>query len=1102
MRLHRALRWMLICAVVSFDVCICAARASATVDTSASVTSYVNPFIGTDAIGRTFPGADVPFGMVQWSPDTSSWSPGGYTYTDSTIKGFSLTHLSGTGCSVYQDIPFMPFVGQLSVSPATHPSAYASTFSHAAEQATPGFYGVQLGSGVQVRLTVTPRTGFGTFAYPATTAAQMLINAGGSVNGDNVASVQIMTDTNEVVGSASSNGFCGRATPYTVYFAAQFSRPFASSGFGTWNGGTVTPGSITSQGSRSGAYVTFDTTQEPAVFVKVGLSFVSVQNALANIQAEDPNPLTGAGFDAVRTAADSTWSTMLSHITVSGGTDMDKQTFYTALYHSLLQPNVFSDANGQYIGFDNQIHTATYTDNVGQTVPYTQYANYSGWDIYRTEIPLLALLAPQETDDMMQSLVEDAQQSGWLPRWALANNDADVMVGDPADPMLAGAYAFGATHFDTTTALQTMIKGATQSGASSTGYVERPDLGDYLTYGYVPQDHDLWYPASKTLEYATADFATAQFARAFGDVTTYTTLMQRAQNWQNLYNPASGYIEPRQSDGTFPSPYDPVQGDGFIEGNSTQYTWMIPFNLHALFNAMGGNQQVASRLDAFFGQLNAGLNSPYAWLGNEPSLETPWEYDFAGEPWRTQEVVRQALLQLFNPSFTGLPGNDDLGTTSAWYVWAALGLYPETPGVGNLVIGSPLFPLTTLHLAGGDVTIAAPAAADTTPYVQSMMVNGQPYAKPWLPYAILANGATLQYTLGDMPNTAWSVAASDAPPSFDTGEAPALGYITPSSIVTMTAASSASFQFAVRNVTDAPLSGQWSATAPEGLQLSQSAGAFSVSGAAEQVQSLAVSIAPGTARGRYIIPFHAQATSSIPGRMAALPPVDLQVVVEAANTPTATPGQQADTPTTLAPTATPIPPVDTATSTPPVPINTALQPTPAAPTPTPSSTRSVSPAMPTRTATVVPAHVSPSATPAAPLRKHKHAAMTSRKHARLLRLRLTVRVLYATIRPGGSEILLVQTAPGARVSAAIIVAHHDKRPRVHMMLHNDRHGHWRVLIVVSIHSGVGTEHVAVTAKLGPRHTRVSRAFRVVNKKPAHRIAPTGRSKVQRRTRHH
>jgi predicted alpha-1,2-mannosidase len=704
----------------------------------------------------------------------------------------------------------------------------------------------------------------------------MLINVGGSVNGDSDASAQIVGN-DEVTGSASSTGFCGRATPYTVYFAAQFSRPFTS--FGTWNGATVSPGSTTTTGGQAGAYVTFDTTQDPMVLVKVGVSFVSVQNAVLNLRTEHPSALTSAGFDAVHTAAGATWNAMLSRIQISGGTAADEQRFYTALYHALLHPNVFSDVNGQYPGFDHQVHS---------TQAYTQYANYSGWDIYRTDIPLLALLAPRETGDMMQSLVADAQQSGWLPRWAVANDHAGVMVGDPADPIIAGAYAFGATHFDTGAALQAMIKGATQSGAAPRGYVERPHLRDYVDFGYIPRDHDGW-SAARTLEYSTADFSIAQFAQALGDTATFNTFMRRAQSWQNLFNPATGYIQPRLSDGEFVSNFNPASGDGYIEGNGAQYTWMVPYNLHALFNAMGGNQRVAGRLDSFFTQLNAGPDAPYSWLGNEPDLEAPWAYDFAGAPWRTQAVVRQAMNQLFSPHPGGLPGNDDLGTVSAWYVWAALGLYPEIPGVGDLVIGSPLFPQITLHLAHGEVTITAPGASDTTPYVQSLTVDCQPYSKPWLPLAAIAKGATLQFTLGTTPNSAWGADRADAPPSFAIGEAPAIGFTSSGNgdAITVTAGSSQSFQLGVQGVTDAPLVVQWSASPPSGLQLDATTGTVAVSSAASRTHVLTVAASISVPPGDYIIPFHLHAVPSGQGTAIAMPPMDVEVVVNSPP-PTAT----------------------------------------------------------------------------------------------------------------------------------------------------------------------------------------------------------------------
>src|SRR5919202_3275885 len=392
---------------------------------------YVNPFVGTDG-GNTFPGAAVPFGMVQWSPDTLNGSIGGYAYRDLTIKGFSLTHLSGTGCSIYQDIPFLPVLGPVTVSPLAQPSAYTASFLHANEEASPGYYRVRLASNIQVELTATRRTGLGAFTYPAAPAASMLINVGGSANGTSAAAVSIVgPDT--VMGFATSCSFCHRPNRYTLYFVAQFSRPFTA--FGTWTGSHLSPGSRASVGGRSGAFVSFDNASARVVEVKVGLSFVGVPNALANLRAENP----GWDLKALRARAGASWNQLLNRIQAQGGTLASEQTFYTALYHVLLHPNVFSDVNGEYIGFDNRVHRAR---------GYTQYANFSGWDIYRTAVPLLALLAPRETSDMMQSLVADAREGGWLPRWPVANDDSGVMVGAPAAPIIAGAYAFGARSFD------------------------------------------------------------------------------------------------------------------------------------------------------------------------------------------------------------------------------------------------------------------------------------------------------------------------------------------------------------------------------------------------------------------------------------------------------------------------------------------------------------------------------------------------------------------------------------------------------------------------------------------------------------------------------
>lgn len=738
-----------------------------------NLTQYVNPFMGTqpgppipnftESSANTFPGADSPFGMVQWSPDTTSNLPGGYDYYDTTIKGFSLTHISGAGCTIYGDIPFMPFVGSVLSSPGTNSPLYASTFSHNSEKASPGYYSVLLNKpNVKVELTVTPRTGFGQFTYPSSTSSVILINAAGSANGNSASSVQIDAPHHMVTGMATSGNFCSRADAYTIYFAASFDTPFTN--YGTWYGANLQPHSTSSTSTASGAYLIFNTTQNHVVQVRVGVSYVSVQNAEANLQAEN----SGEDFAAIRSAANTSWNTLLNRLVVSGGTNADTQTFYSSLYHSLLFPSLFSDANQQYIGFDQKVHSVK--------AGHAQYANYSGWDIYRSEVPLLAVLDPEQTSDMMQSLVNDYQQSGCLPKWSVANGHTTVQNGDSADPILAEAYSFGATDFDTQTALQAMIKGATQYCTSPNGsYVERPGLSQYLTSGYVPLLPEATIgikgTGAATLEYATDDFAIAQFAQALGDSKDAALFLSRAQNWKKLFNPATGFMEPRTPTGTFVYPFSPLSQNGFREGNAYQYTQMVPYNMKAIIAYMGGNQAAVTRLNALFTYLNAGPSSAYAFLGDEPCLSQPWDYDFAGQPWQTQMTVRRAITQLYSASPTGLPGNDDLGTMSAWYVWSAIGLFPIYPGVSDLVVGSPLFSHIKLAVGGAASTsmldITASGAGDASPYVQSMSINGQASTQLWQPFSTLVKGATLHFKLGSSPNTSWGTAPGDVPPSFD-----------------------------------------------------------------------------------------------------------------------------------------------------------------------------------------------------------------------------------------------------------------------------------------------------------------------------------------------
>ena len=532
------------------------------------------------------------------------------------------------------------------------------------------------------------------------------------------------------------------------------------------------------EGLQSGAWITFDTSTQHQVTMKVAISYVSQDDARANLTAEDP------GWSVGKVSHDTyaQWDNLLSRIRVGGGTAAQRTEFYTALYHALLEPSIFSDANGAYLGFDNQVHRTQH----GQV----QYANFSGWDIYRSEVPLLAVLAPQETSQMMTSLLNDEAQGGWLPKWGFANDYTQVMNGDAADPILAEAYAFGARDFDAHAALAAMVKGAstvpTSDQLGQGTYTERPQLSSYLAQGYVPNttESDLSPTdngASETLEYASADFAIAQLATALGDSTTAATYLQRSQNWTNLFNVDTGYIQPRDGSGQFPE-FDPTTDgmgsfgqSGFQEGNAAQYTWMIPQNLQGLISAMGGDSAAIARLDTFFQQLNAGPNLPYEWAGNEPSFGTPWIYDYAGAPYKAEAMVHELLTSTYADSPGGEPGNDDLGSMSSWFVWSSLGLYPETPGVSVLALGAPIFPQVLFVLPGGHRTLISAPGASTSTYVHSLRVDGKSWAPAWISGSLLTGGSghpsssRLDFSMTTAADQTWAAAAADAPPSYAAG---------------------------------------------------------------------------------------------------------------------------------------------------------------------------------------------------------------------------------------------------------------------------------------------------------------------------------------------
>jgi predicted alpha-1,2-mannosidase len=773
--------------------------------------AWVNPFIGTANGGNVFPGATMPFGMVQFSPEASPFrpkaqiaAPGGYEYKADKIRGFSLTNVEGWGCAGGSgDIPMMPITEAVTQSPSTDfRTAYAVGFSHGQEEAHPGYYRVQLDNGVAVELSASAHTGSAVFSFPAGKPAAILIRTSDSEVGSTGAQTSIDTDHKTISGSVTSGNFCGyigtedRRSYYTLYFVAEFDQPFAQTG--AWKDAITTPGATSASGGTgfgakgfpekghgSGVWVSFDPSTAHKVHVRIGISYVSEANAKANLIAEDG---PGTSFDTIRERAHAAWNRRLSQIEVEGGTKDQRTVFTTALYHSLMTPTTFSDVNGEYRGSDGQTHHLAEHQ-------HTQYANYSGWDVYRSQLQLVTWLDPTVGSDIAQSLYNQSEQRGgdW-DRWTHVSGATHVMNGDPAGPGVADIWAFDGRDFDARAALKSLVKAAdiptpadlSQAGCPVECVGERPGLDQWLKLHYIPVGAPSWGPAADTLEDVTAEFGISALADHLGEQDISRRFLARAQYWRNIWNPHAapegGYFENRNADGSWalvrddgekaPHPFTPATEDGFVEGTAAQYVWMVPFNIHGLFEAMGGREKAAARLDRFFyndqGAPAVTKSGPlHAELDNEPSIETPWLYDFAGQPWKTQQLVRQVLNTIWRNAPDGIPGNDDLGEMSSWAVFACMGFYPEIPGRAELVLGSPLFPSIVIHRPAGNIVIHASRAATDAPYVQSLRVNGLVSTKTWLPESFALHGGTLDFQLSSTPRKSWGTSLDDQPPSFE-----------------------------------------------------------------------------------------------------------------------------------------------------------------------------------------------------------------------------------------------------------------------------------------------------------------------------------------------
>jgi predicted alpha-1,2-mannosidase len=707
------------------------ARAALATDPAA----LVNPFIGTANDGNDFPGADTPFGMVQWSPDTVSRPDGGgYAYSDSAITGFSLTHLSGPGCRAAGDIPIQPGTSTGAAGPAA--------FSHADEAASAGSYRVGLADGITVALTATTRAGMADFGFPAGAAASLTLRLAGSQRQVTATSFAVI-GPEQVEGSATSGNFCGAGTRYTVHFDLRLSAPVTSvARYGRVGGGPAT------------VVLRFGALPGGRLLAKAGISYVSDANAALNLTTENP----GWDFARTRGRAQAAWNAVLGRVRVGGGTAAEQAIFYTALYHSLLYPSVFSDDNRQYLGIDGKVHTV----DPGHAAFYT---NFSGWDIYRAQAQLEALVDPAAASDAAQSMLDDYAQGGTLPKWVQNNTETYVMNGDPADAVLADYYAFGARHFDATAALADMIAEATRPNDV------RPGLNYLDQLGYLPVNGaygccHYYEPVATTLEYDTDDFAISALAGALGQRGAQARFRSRAQDWRHLLNPATGLDQRREADGSWVPGFSPRSTLGFVEGDSLVYTGMVPFNLAGLTRAEGGRAAMDSYLDTVLASVTGRDGDAY--LGNEPSLELPWEYDYIGQPAQAQAAVRRVQDQLWSDSPGGAgDGNDDLGGLSAWYVWSALGVYPMTPGTADLALGSPVFARAVLTLPSGrSLTILGAGATPGAPYIESATWQGRPWNRASAPATALTTGGTLRLALGTSPVTGWATSPGAAPPSY------------------------------------------------------------------------------------------------------------------------------------------------------------------------------------------------------------------------------------------------------------------------------------------------------------------------------------------------
>lgn len=718
--------------------------------TNANYVTEVNPFIGTDFTGNTYPGAQAPFGMVQLSPDNGlpGWDRiSGYFYPDSTIAGFSHTHLSGTGAGDLYDISFMPVT--LPYKEAEQPLGIHSKFSHQDEKAEAGYYSVLLKDyQIKVELTATDRCGIQRYTFPEAQAA-IFLNLRKAMNWDFTNDSYIeQIDSVTIKGYRMSDGW---ARNQRLYFCTRFSKPFQKM--------TLDTTAVTKEGKIIGnstiARFDFNVKAGEQILVTTALSGVSMEGAIKNIKAEVPEN----DFDKYLSQTQQKWNQQLGKIEIESNDSDTKKVFYTALYHSMLAPTIYSDVDGTYYGPDKKIH---------QAEGWTNYSTFSLWDTYRASHPLFTYTEPERVNDMVKSFIAFYEQNGRLPVWNFYASETDMMIGYHAVPVIVDAYLKGIGDFDAKKALEACVATANLDHYRGIGLYKQ--LG-YIPYNVKDEYNNENWSLSKTLEYAFDDYCIAEMANKLGENKIAEEFYKRSENYKNLYNPATSFMQPRDDKGQFIPNFKADEYTPHItESNGWQYFWSVQHHIDRLITLVGGKERFTQKLDSMFTYhpadkdelpiFSTGMIGQYA-HGNEPSHHVIYLYNKVGQPWKTQQYVAKVLHELYHNTPAGLCGNEDCGQMSAWYVFSAMGFYPVNPVSGQYEIGTPLFPKMKLHLSNGKTfTVIAKEVSPTNIYIQSVTLNGKPYNQSYITHEQIMNGSTIEFEMGNRPGPVWYNEAS------------------------------------------------------------------------------------------------------------------------------------------------------------------------------------------------------------------------------------------------------------------------------------------------------------------------------------------------------